>query len=164
MECIYLSYWSLCHLHFTFICEGYQYIIWYSYAACSSCLCIYTRCLLCSCLWNNFIPTTILTAIVRLYRESVYNVIDLVSFLAFIQTCFSAAGIALVLPSQRFIFTDIMFGIGIIIPLIYITLLAVYKVLPNTCIVHIKKLALCIFCVSNNRGYKGRVGRDNLPR
>ena len=27
MECIYLSCQSLCNLHFTFICEGYQYII-----------------------------------------------------------------------------------------------------------------------------------------
>ena len=33
---------------------------------------------------TTFIPATILTAIVRLYRESVYNVIDLVSVLAFV--------------------------------------------------------------------------------
>ena len=89
-----------------------------------------------------FIPVIVLTAIVRPYRESVYNVIDIVFFLVFIQICFSAAGIGLVLPGQSFMFIATMFGIGIIIPILYITLLAVYKILPNTCIVHIKKLTL----------------------
>ena len=98
-----------------------------------------------------FIPTTILTAVVRPYRESVYNVIDLIFFLAFVQTCFSAAGIAHVFPGQSFIFTATMFGIGIIIPLIFITNLAVYKILPNTCIVHIKKLALYLLCLQQSR-------------
>ena len=101
-----------------------------------------------------FIPTTMLTAIVRPYRVSVYNVIDLVFFLAFIQTCFSAAGIALIFPDQSFILTATMFGIGIIIPLIYITLLAVYKILPNTCIVHIKKLALHLLCFQQSRSQR----------
>ena len=89
-----------------------------------------------------FIPVIILTAITRPYRKSVYNVIDVVIFLAFIQVCFSAASIGLVLPGQSFIFTPTMFLIGIIIPLLYITHLAVYKILPNTCIARVKKLAL----------------------
>ena len=71
-----------------------------------------------------------------------YNVIDIVFFLVFIQICFSAAGIAHVLPGQSFIFTATMFGIGNIIPILHITLLAVYKILPNTYIIRIKELAL----------------------
>ena len=89
-----------------------------------------------------FIPAVVLTAIVRPYRASVYNVIDLVIFLAFIQVCFSTAGIGLVLPGQNFLFSATMLGIGIIIPLMYIILFALYKLLPNFCIIHIKNLAL----------------------
>ena len=89
-----------------------------------------------------FIPAVVLTAIVRPYRESVYNVIDLVLFLAFIQVCFSITGIALVSPGQSFLFAATMLGIGIIIPFMYMILLALYKLLPNFCIIRIKDLAL----------------------
>ena len=92
-----------------------------------------------------FIPAVVLTAIVRPYRGSVYNVIDLVIFLVFIQICFLTAGIALVLPGQSFLFVATMLGIGIIIPLMYIILLALYKLLPNFCIIRIKDLALHLF-------------------
>ena len=95
-----------------------------------------------------FIPAVVLTAIVRPYRESVYNVIDLVMFLVFIQLCFSTVGIALVLPDQSFIFVTTMFGIGIIIPIAYIILLAVRKILPNFFIVCIKEFILSLLCRS----------------
>ena len=95
-----------------------------------------------------FIPAVVLTAIVRPYRESVYNIIDLVKFLAFIQLCFSTAGIALVFPDQSFIFTATMFGISIIIPMAYIILLAVRKIVPNFFIVCIKELVLSLLCRS----------------
>ena len=105
-----------------------------------------------------FIPVIILTAITRPYRQSVYNVIDIVIFLAFIQVCFSATGIALVLPGQSFIFAVTMFLIGIIIPLLYITHLAVRKILPNTCIVRVKELALH-HLYFNNQCYKGGIDK-----
>jgi hypothetical protein len=89
-----------------------------------------------------FIPAVVMTAIVRPYREPVYNIIDLVIFLVFIQICFSIAGIALVLPGQSFLFVATMLGVGIIIPLTYIIFLAVYKILPNSCVVCIKDLVL----------------------
>ena len=92
----------------------------------------------------------VLTAIVRPYRESVYNVIDIVFFLVFIQICFSIAGFGLVLPGQSITFAATMFGIGLIIPLIYITLLAVNKILPNTCIIRIKDLALHRLCLQQS--------------
>ena len=88
------------------------------------------------------IPAIVMTAIVRPYRKSVYNVIDLVFFLVFIHICFSTTGIALLTPDQSF-----LFGIGVIIPFAYIILLAVYKILPNFCIVRIKELALHLLCL-----------------
>ena len=94
-----------------------------------------------------FIPAIVMIAIVRPYRESVYNVIDLVFYLVFVQLCFSTAGIALFTPDQSFLFITTMFGISIIIPLVYITLLAVYKILPNFCIFRIKELALHLLCL-----------------
>ena len=101
-----------------------------------------------------FIPAVVLTVIVRPYRESVYNIIDLVIFLAFIQLCFSTAGIALVLPGQSFIFTATMFGISIIIPIAYITLLAVRKILPNFFLVRIKKFILSLLCQQGLQNYR----------
>jgi hypothetical protein len=98
-----------------------------------------------------FIPAVIITAIVRPYREPVYNIIDLVNFLAFIQICFSGAGIALVLDGHSFLFAAIMLGIGIIIPFIYIILLAAYKILPNSCIVRIKDLVLHLLRLHQSR-------------
>ena len=97
------------------------------------------------------IPVVVLTAIVRPYRESVYNVIDLVLFLAFIQVSFSVTGITLLLPGQSFLFAATMLGIGIIIPFMYIILLALYKRLPNFCIIRIKDLALHLHQLSLQR-------------
>jgi hypothetical protein len=89
-----------------------------------------------------FILAVVMTTIVRPYREPVYNIIDLVFFLLLIQSYFSTAGVALLAPGQSFLFVATMFGISIIIPLAYIILLAVYKILPNSCIVYTKYLAL----------------------
>jgi hypothetical protein len=89
-----------------------------------------------------FIPAVIMTAIIRPYRESVYNVIDLIFFLVFIQICFSIAGSELCTPDQSFPFILTILGISIFIPLAYSILLTVYKILPNFCIVRIKQLVL----------------------
>jgi hypothetical protein len=91
-----------------------------------------------------FIPAVIMTAIVRPYRESVYNIIDVVFFLVFIQLCFSTTGIALLTQDQSMLFITTMLGISIVIPLTYITLLGVSKILPNFCIGHIKELVLSL--------------------
>jgi hypothetical protein len=88
------------------------------------------------------IPAVIMTAIIRPYRESVYNVVDLVIFLVFIQMCFSIAGTVLCTSDQSFPFILTILGISIFIPFTYSILLIVYKILPNFCINRIKQLVL----------------------
>ena len=48
------------------------------------------------------IPVIVILAIIRPYRETVYNVVDIVLFLVFVQTFFSAAGISLCTFNRRF--------------------------------------------------------------
>ena len=95
------------------------------------------------------IPVIVLFAIIRPYRETVYNVVDIVLLLAFVQTFFSAAGISLCTFNRKFEgFVILMLGIGAIIPLVYITTLAVYKILPKSWIVCIKKCAPHLSCTN----------------
>ena len=97
------------------------------------------------------IPVIVILAIIRPYRETVYNVVDIVLFLVFVQTFFSAAGISLCTFNRRFFgFVVFMLGIGLIIPLAYITLLAVYKILPKSWIAYIKRCALHLPCTNRD--------------
>ena len=71
------------------------------------------------------------TAIVKPYRIEVYNIIDIIILSAFIQILFSAAG----LPFGIFNKTVEGFQIimlGLMVPLVYTAILAVYKILPKT--------------------------------
>ena len=106
------------------------------------------------------IPVIIIYTIIRPYRETVYNVIDIVLLLALVQTFFSAAGISLCTFNRRFEgFVIFMLGIGLIIPIIYIIVLAVYKILPKSWITYVKKWALRLPCTNRacpatyRRGY-----------
>ena len=108
------------------------------------------------------IPVIVIYTIIRPYRETVYNVVDIVLLLAFVQTFFSAAGISLSKFHQRFQgFATFMLGIGLIIPIVYITVLAVYKILPKSWIAYVKKWALHLPCTNRacpatyRRGYCG---------
>ena len=114
---------------------------------------------------NLAIPAIILAAIIQPYRETVYNVIDIVFFLAFVQICFSAAGIALCTFNRRFEgFLTFMLGIGLIIPLVYITVLAVYKILPKSWATYIKEHVshLVSKCCLQSHLQRGRVTDDHL--
>ena len=90
------------------------------------------------------IVVVVIIAIVRPYREWVYNVIDLVFFLIFIQICFTIVDFSQFIPTQSFLFNFIasICGISTFIPLAYIMLLTLYKISPNFCIICIKKLVL----------------------
>ena len=95
----------------------------------------------------TLIPVIVLAAVIRPYRETVYNVVDVVILLAFVQAFFSAAGITLCTFNRRFEgFVTLMLGIGIAVPLVYITVLTVYKILPKSWIVYLKKCALRLPC------------------
>ncbi len=78
------------------------------------------------------VPTVSLLLIIRPYRQNVYNAIDTVMFLALIQSFFSACGFPLIVFDQRYeVFID-MFGIGVLCPPVYATLLLVKTITPNT--------------------------------
>ena len=95
------------------------------------------------------VPVVALFGIIRPYRETVYNVVDIVLLLAFVQVFFSTAGISLSTFNKRFQgFVMLMLGIGLLMPPVYITALAVYKILPKSWIVYIKKCALRLPCTS----------------
>ena len=77
------------------------------------------------------ILTTMSTAFVKPYRIKDYNIIDVVLLSVFIQILFSAAG----LPFGSFnktveVFLITMLVLGLMVPLMYIAMLAVYKILP----------------------------------
>ena len=95
------------------------------------------------------IPVIILFAIIRPYRKTVYNVVDIVLLLALVQAFFSAAGISHCTFNRRFQgFVTLMLVIDLVIPILYITTLAVYKILPKSWVVYIKKCALCLPCTN----------------
>ena len=96
------------------------------------------------------IPVIVLFAIIRPYRETVYNVVDIVLLLAFVQTSFSTTGILLSILNRQFQgFAILMLGIGLVIPVIYITTLAMYKILPKSWIIYMKKCALHLVPCTN---------------
>jgi hypothetical protein len=97
------------------------------------------------------IPVIALFAIIRPYREAVYNLVDIVLLLAFLQGFFSAAAIPLCAFNRRFQdFVTFMFGIGAIVPLVYIAVLAVYTILPRSWIFLIKKRAMQLPCADGS--------------
>ena len=91
------------------------------------------------------IPVMAMIGIIRPYRESVYNGVDLVLFLALTQVLFSIVCISL--PTQNYSIIIVMGSIGIIIPIAYIILLAVYKIVPNNCIIRIKEFVMRFLCL-----------------
>ena len=95
------------------------------------------------------IPVIILFAVIRPYRETVYNMVDIVLLLVLVQVFFSAAGISLCTFNRRFQrLLTLMLGIGLVMPILYVTTLAVYKILPKSWVVYIKKCALCLPCTN----------------
>ena len=96
------------------------------------------------------IPVIILLAVIRPYHETVYNVVDIVLLVAFIQVFFPAAGISFCSRFNRKFqgFLLVTLGIGLVTPILYITTLVVYKILPKSWIVYIKKCALRLPCTN----------------
>ena len=95
------------------------------------------------------IQTMMISAIVKPYRIKVYNIIGVGLLSVFIQILFSAAS----LPFGGFKslktfewFLTTMIGVGLMVPLVYITMLAVYKILPKTWITFIMKHTILHCC------------------
>ena len=93
------------------------------------------------------IPALVMAAITRPYREMKYNVINLVFLLVFVQICFSATLIALSTFNERFEgISEFMLGIGFVFPAAYITVLSVYKIIPEAWIGYVKEHAIRLLC------------------
>jgi hypothetical protein len=109
------------------------------------------------------IPIIVLFAVIRPYRETVYNVVDIVLLLAFLQTLFSAAGISLCTFNRRFQgIVSLMLVISVLVAPVYITTLAVYRILPKSWIVYIKKCALRLPCTKRACLHKEENTEDPL--
>ena len=98
------------------------------------------------------IPVVSLLAVVRPYRQTVYNVVDIVMFLTFIQMCFSAVGFSLSAFDRRYEgFVSVMFGIALMFLPTYAIVLAVKNIIPNRWIAIIKKHVLRALCRKNEQ-------------
>ena len=89
------------------------------------------------------VPITSLLITIRPHRENIYNVIDLVMLLTLVQLCFSAAGFSLSALNQRSeSYVNIVFGIGVLCPLVYATLLLIKTVAPKSLLAVTKRYIL----------------------
>ena len=96
------------------------------------------------------LPLTSLLAVVRPYRQNVYNATDVVLFLTFIQTCFSSVGFSLSTFDRRYeSFVTIMTGTGLIIPQIYAILQLLKYIIPSRLLLNFKKCLKCRFHIVN---------------
>ena len=93
------------------------------------------------------ITVTALVAVVQPYRQTMYNVVDTLFFLAFVLLCFSISGLVLSASYyERYQdFASVMVGIALMLPLIYVTVLVVIKILPNKWTAHAKKFLWCMY-------------------
>ena len=93
------------------------------------------------------IPALVMAAIVWPYRDMKCNIIDTAFLLVFVQICFSATAIALSAFNERYEgFSVFMMAIGLVVPIAYITVLAVYKILPKARIGYIKEHVMHLLC------------------
>ena len=97
------------------------------------------------------IPVVVLTIIIRPYRKNIYNVIDAIFFLAFVQICFSLSAASLSdFINRRFrIFAWISIGVPLLFPLVYALLIAVKMFLPNKWIASVRICIFNAFCKRN---------------
>ena len=96
------------------------------------------------------LPLTSILAVVRPYRQNVYNITDVVLFLTFIQICFSSVGFSLSTFDRRYeSFVTIMTGTGLIIPQIYAIVQLFKYIIPSKLLLMFKKCLKCPFCKVN---------------
>ena len=87
------------------------------------------------------IPVIMMTVIIRPYRRTVYNVVEVVLLLALTQVFFSAIGLPLCAYDRRFQgFVVVMLISGFSVPILYFVALIMYKIIPKVWNMYIKKL------------------------
>ena len=83
-----------------------------------------------------FIPAILLTATIRPYRHTLYNIADIMLYLMIVQVYFSFTAISYSDFDTEFkTFPCIMFGLALIIPTAYAIAMAVTKILPSQSLV-----------------------------
>ena len=93
------------------------------------------------------IPVVALLAVVRPYRQNIYNVIDVLMLLSLILLCFSAAGFPLATFDQRYeSYFTIMFGSAVFFPVMYITGLLLKYIIPRRLMAATQKCLQCALC------------------
>ena len=90
--------------------------------------------------------------VVQPYRKAVYNAIDVIFFLAIVQSFFSYAAATLSnFINRRFkTFTQVTLGIPLLFPLVYALLLAFKMLLPNKWIASVRNCFYRVFCKRND--------------
>ena len=86
------------------------------------------------------IPVIMMTVIIRPYRRTVYNVVEVVLLLALTQILFSTVGLPLCAYDRRFQgFVVVMLISGFSVPILYFVALIMYKIVPKVWNMHVKK-------------------------
>ena len=86
------------------------------------------------------IPVACLTAIVRPYKNNVYNIIDVVLFLVFSQLCLTLALVTLsTFDTRYFVFAAILAAMSLLCPPMYAVVCLVRKVLKMSCVLHLRR-------------------------
>ena len=101
----------------------------------------------------TLLPVIVLTAVIRPYRQTLYNVTDIIFFIAIVQVFFSFAATSLsdFINRKYKIFACIMFGIALIFPVVYVVMLALVMILPNEWIACARNYVFCAFCKRNKQ-------------
>ncbi len=99
----------------------------------------------------TLIPVIVLIMVIRPYRETIYNAIDVIFFLAIVQIFFSFSAMSLAdFINRRFkMFAGVPFGVALLFPLVYALLLAFRMFLPNKWIASVRICIFHTFCKRN---------------
>ena len=93
-----------------------------------------------------FIPVIVLTVNIRPYRQTLYNIIEVIVYLMIVQVYFSFIATSYSDYNHRFkSFACTMLGVALIVPFAYYaTVLAVKRILTNKLVGSVKKYLLVI--------------------
>ena len=99
----------------------------------------------------TLIPVIVLILVIRPYRRTIYNAIDVIFFLAIVQIFFSYAASSLSdFINRRFkVFAWVTFGIPLSFHLVYALLLEFKMLLPDKWIASVRNCTFCAFCKRN---------------
>ena len=97
------------------------------------------------------IPAIVFLTIFKPYAQSIYNTIDVILLLSIVLFCFGASAISL--GDYKYLpFSCLIFGIGLLYPAMYASVLVIYTIMPNSVKVHVKRYFKKFTSVNHGRG------------